>query len=61
MTEVSLEAFIVTCSRLIPYHNLVLQGMEEVVVQGAEERWDEVFSFTVCILRHFTWLIQKVD
>lgn len=49
--EPSLEAFIVSCSRLIPYHNLVLQSLSDVITTKEEERWDEVFSFTGKIFR----------
>jgi hypothetical protein len=56
IAEPALEAFIVTCSRLIPYHNMVLESLTEVVNDGAVERWDEVFSFTV---RDTLWTIQR--
>lgn len=46
ITEPSLEAFIVTCSRLIPYHNLLIKALSNVSAT-ADEQWDEVFSFTV--------------
>jgi len=45
-TEPPLEALVVTCSKLIPYHNLVLQALSNAVSSG-NEQWDEIFSFTV--------------
>ena len=47
VVDPALEGFIVNCSRLIPYHNLVLDALSDVAKEDAVERWDEIFSFTV--------------
>jgi hypothetical protein len=42
----SLEVFIVNCSRLMPYHDHVLQSLNGAKEAG-QEQWEEVFAFTV--------------
>ncbi|TFK27549.1 TKL/TKL-ccin protein kinase [Coprinopsis marcescibilis] len=46
----SLEGFIVNCSRLIPYHNLLLKPLVHVSSPG-EEAWEELFMFSNKVFR----------
>lgn len=48
--DASLEVFIVNCSRLMPYHDHVLQSLTGAKDAG-QEQWEEVFAFTNKLFR----------
>ena len=43
----SVECFVLNCSRLIQYHQEVLQSLEEAVGRSDVEQWEDIFSYQV--------------